>query len=358
MIPPVKPTPETPRPTWFVLRGWGLPFSTRLDRRVPLVVLLLVVALLLTLIVSTGYGEYTISPLDVLRAVFNIETSDPNHALVVRAFRLPRILIAVMVGAALALSGSIMQGVTRNDLADPNILGIGTGGGVVAVWYLTHQQEQIPGLLPWLAFLGAVTAAFLIYALAWRDGSSPLRLILVGVGVASLGSAVIGFWIIRTAIWNAQQVYVWLAGSVYGSTWADVRTMAIWMVVLIPLALLSARQLNTLVLGDSVATGLGMPVEWRRGWLIMLSAALAAISVSMAGTIGFIGFVAPHIARRLVGPAHEGLLFTTALIGGLLLVLSDLVARWVIAPNSLPVGVITAILGAPYFAYLLYQRSR
>jgi iron complex transport system permease protein len=358
-----QPTPQAsesrlPRSTWVVLRPTRLPFSVRLDRRVPLVVVLLLVGLLVTLVTSTSYGEYAIAPLDVLRALFGVETSDPNHALVVRIFRLPRILVALLVGAALALSGAILQGITRNDLADPGILGINAGAGVVAVWYLTQAANPAIQSLPWLAFGGALLAAFTIYVLAWRDGSSPLRLILIGIGIGALGNALISFWIIRSSIFQAQQAMIWMAGSVYGSNWQEVQTMLLWLAVLLPLTLLAARHLNTLSLGDSVAAALGMRVEWQRGWLIVFSAALAAISVSMAGTIGFVGFVAPHIARRLVGPSHEGLLFISALVGGLLLLLSDLVARWVISPSELPVGIVTAILGAPYFAYLLYRHGR
>jgi iron complex transport system permease protein len=287
-----------------------------------------------------------------------VETDDQRHALVVRAFRLPRILVALLVGMALALSGAILQGITRNDLADPGILGINAGAGVVAVWYLTRAASPSLLLLPWLALVGALVAALLIYLLAWRQGSEPLRLILIGVGIAALGSALINFWIIRSDVLQAQQALVWLAGSVYGSNWKEVQTMLLWCAILLPLTLLAARQLNTLSLGDGVAVVLGMRVELQRGLLIALSAALAAVSVSVAGTIGFVGFAAPHIARRLVGPTHEGLLITTALVGGLLLVVSDLVARWIIAPSELPVGVVTAILGAPYFGYLLYQRGR
>lgn len=350
---PTRPLPAGPRPPWLALRLSGLSF--RLDRRVPLVALALLAALLLALVVSTGYGEYTITPPDVLRAAFGMETSDANHALVVRTFRLPRILLAGLVGMALALSGAILQGITRNDLADPGILGINAGAGVGVVWYLTQVERPNFLVLPWLAFGGALVAALLIYWLAWRDGSAPLRLILIGVGVASLGGAFISFWLIHSEIFQAQQAMIWLAGSVYGSDWEEVRTMLLWLAALLPLTLLAARTLNTLTLGDALATSLGMRLEIQRGLLIALSAALAAVSVSVAGTIGFVGFAAPHLARRLVGPSHEGLLLCTALVGALLLLASDLLARWILAPTELPVGIVTALLGAPYFAYLLYR---
>lgn len=347
-----------PKPTWITIRNRLLPFSGRLDRRVPLACTLLLVALVAVLVVSVSYGEYNIAPLDVLRAVVGIETDDANHALVVRSFRLPRILLALLVGASLGNSGAIMQGITRNDLADPGILGINTGAGVFVVAYLTFATTAESSLIPWLALVGALTASFVIYGLSWKGGSSTLRIILIGVGVASLGSALISFLITRMQIDRAREAYVWLTGSVYGSTWHEVRLMVVWLAILIPLTFFLARQLNTMSLGDDISRGLGMRLEWQRLFLIVLSAALAAITVTVAGTIGFVGFVAPHIARRLVGPSHEGLILTTTLVGGLLMVAADLLSRWVISPSELPVGVTTAIIGAPYFAYLLYLKGR
>ena len=349
---------EFPRPGWVVLRARRLTLSVRLDRRVPAVVLTLALVLLAALVLSVSYGEYKIAPLDVLRAVAGMETSDPNHLLVVRGFRLPRILLALMIGAALAASGAIIHGITRNDLSDPGLLGINSGAGVLVVGYLTFAARPNPALFPWLALVGALAAAGVIYALAWKRGSSSLRLILIGVGLASLGGALISYFLTKLTLFNAQQAYVWLTGSVYGSTWSEVRLMLLWLGVLLPLTFLLARQLNVLNLGDDLATSLGTRLELHRLVLIGLSAGLAAITVTVAGAIGFAGFVSPHIARRLVGPSHEGLLLCTVLVGGLLLVVADLASRWVIAPNELPIGVTTAIIGAPYFAYLLYKRGR
>ena len=349
---------EFPKPNWIALRLCFLPVSLRIDRRVPLVLLTLCLLLLLALVLSVSYGEYPIAPLDVLRAVVGIPASDPNHALVVRSFRLPRILLALLIGAALAASGAIIQGITRNDLADPGLLGINTGAGVAVVGYLTLAAVPNQALLPWLALGGALGASAIIYTLAWKGGSSSLRLILLGVGLSSLGAALINYFITRLAVDSAQVALVWLTGSVYGSTWPEVRLVLFWLVILLPTTFLLARQLNVLALGDALATSLGAPVERNRLLLIGLSAALAAITVTVVGTIGFVGFVSPHIARRLVGPTHEGLLLSTVLVGGLLLVVADLASRWVIAPSELPIGVTTAVIGAPYFAYLLYKRGR
>ncbi|MEM7114890.1 MAG: iron ABC transporter permease [Chloroflexota bacterium] len=347
-----------PKPNWHVIRPRFLPLSFRIDRRAPIAIVGLLIAICVVLVLSVSYGEYNISPADVVRAVFGIETSDPNHELVVRSFRLPRILLSLLVGMSLGASGAIMQGLTRNDLADPGLLGINTGAGVVVVSYLVFAPNAGLSALPWLAFAGALAASFFIYTLAWKGGVSPLRLILIGVGLAALGGAAINFLITRLEVFQAQRAFVWLTGSVYGSTWEEVQLMLVWIIVLMPITLLSARQLNLLGLGDGLAAGLGVRVEMQRLLLIVLSAGLASITVTVAGTIGFVGFVAPHIAQRLVGPSHEGLLFGTLFTGGLLMVTADLLSRWVISPSELPIGVTTAIIGAPYFGYLLYQKGK
>ncbi len=349
---------DFPRPGWITLRAKRLPLSIKLDRRVRFVFVVLILLLLISLAVSVSYGVYNIPVPDVLRAIVGLEASDPNFPLVVRVFRLPRILVSLLVGASLAASGAIIQGLTRNDLADPGLLGIAGGAGVVVVGYLTFVAMPDPQLMAWLAFGGAMGASAIIYLLTWKGGSSTMRLILVGIGLSALCGALISYFLTRLTVEDARRANIWLTGSVYGSTWADVVLMLQWLIPMVIIALLLARQLNVLGLGDDLATGLGTRIERYRLILIALSAGLAAITVTVAGTIAFVGFVAPHIARRLVGPSHEGLLLTTVLTGGLLLVISDLASRWVLAPTELPIGVTTAVIGAPYFAYLLYRRGR
>lgn len=338
--------------TWHTLRLNK--FSFKLDKRVLPVFILICVIGLAILVTSISYGEFDISPLEVLQTIVGIDTDDSRHALVVWTFRMPRILVAFMVGAALATSGTILQSITRNPLADPGILGVTAGASVAAVAVIVWFDLPIR-YLPFAAFGGALVMAMLIFALAWKGGSAPVRLILVGVGLSAVATALTNLMIVFGEIRQVQQATIWLAGSVYGRGWDHVQTIALWLMVLLPICILMARQLNTLNLGDDVARGLGLRVEWQRAALLTLSVALAAIAVSVAGTIGFIGLVAPHITRRLVGPSHEGLVPTAALVGGVLLMASDLIGRWVISPSELPVGIVAAILGAPYFAYLLVQ---
>lgn len=352
---------EHSKPGWITIRTQRPPFSYRIDRRVPPVALGIIAFTLVTLVLSISYGEYDISPLDVVRTILNVNQDHPdyaNFALVVHTFRLPRIVLAFLVGAALATSGAIMQGVTRNPLADPYLLGVSAGAGLAAVAVIVWLSSVPVSVLPWAAFGGAIIAAGLIYLLAWKQGSStPIRLILIGIALEAGIASITTMLLLFGDITQVQQAYVWLTGSVYGRNWEHVQALGGWLLVLMPLAFLMARSLNTLGLGDDTAKGLGMRVEPQRILLMVISVALAAGAVAVSGTIGFVGLVAPHVTRRLVGPSHEGLLPVSALFGGALVVLADLVGRWVIAPSELPVGVVTAMIGAPYFLFLLY-RSR
>ncbi len=347
--------------TWITLRPRRIPFSYRFDKRVPLVALALLLFTAVTLVFSISYGEYDISPVEVVRTLFNTNQDHPDYAnyrLVVHTFRLPRIVLAFLVGAALATSGALMQGITRNPLADPGILGVSEGASLVAVLMIVYIDNAPLTLLPWGALAGALVMAVAIYWLAWKQGSSsPIRMILIGIGLGAVATSVTTTVLIFGEINQVQQAYTWMSGSVYGRNWEHVQSLATWLVVLIPTAVLSARQLNTLGLGDDAARGLGQRLEFQRGLLLVVSVALAAAAVAVSGTIGFVGLVAPHITRRLVGPSHEGLVPVTALFGGALLVLADLIGRWMIAPSELPVGIVTAMIGAPYFMFLLY-RSR
>lgn len=309
----------------------------------------------IVMILSVSYGEYPISPIDVVKTLLGLNTDNPDHGFVINTLRLPRVIAAFLVGTGLAISGTILQGLTRNPLAAPEIVGVQAGAGLAAV-ALIVLVPSIPTLfLPIAAFAGAFIAALLVYGLSWNGGSSPIRLILVGIGVGAIASAFTSLMITFGNIYDVSQALVWLAGSVYGRNWEHIWALLPWLVVFIPLSFLIARELNTLSLGDEVARGLGSPIEWQRGLLLITCVALAGASVATAGTIGFVGLMAPHLARQLVGTSHEGLLPAAALLGGLIVALADLLGRSLFAPLELPCGVITAAVGAPYFLYLLYR---
>ncbi|WP_250125262.1 iron ABC transporter permease [Chroococcidiopsis sp. CCMEE 29] len=343
---------------WLVIRSRRSKVSFRLDRRAPAVILTLLLVTLTAMVISVGQGEYPIPPLDVLKTILGLEIDNPDYYFIVNTLRLPRTLVAYLVGVGLGISGTILQGITRNPLADPGIIGINAGASLAAVTLIVLLPSVPLFALPLSAFGGALVVALLIYLLAWDKGSSPLRLILVGVGLDAIATALITLMITFGEINSVSQALVWLAGSVYGRSWEHVVSLLPWLIVLVPLAFMMAKQLNTLNLGDDVARGLGSSVEWQRGLLLLTSVALAGASVATAGTIVFVGLIAPHLGRQLVGPTHEGLIPTAAMMGGMIVVLADLLGRMLFAPIELPCGVITAALGAPYFLYLLVRNRK
>jgi iron complex transport system permease protein len=340
---------------WVVLRSRRLPISLRLDARVPLVLALLAAASFAVIVLSIGMGQYPIPPLDVVRTIFG--NGPREYAFVVNTLRFPRALVAFWVGTGLGVSGAILQGLSRNPLASPDVIGLNAGAGLAA----TAVMLLIPGApwaaLPPAALAGALVAATLTYTFGWKNGTSPIRLVLVGIGIAAMGQALINMVVAMSKTTRVADTMIWLTGSVYGRSWEHLRPMAPWLVIFLPAALLLARHLDALAFGDDVARGLGSRVEWHRGLLLLTSVALAGASVAAAGTIGFVGLISPHMARRLVGPGHSGVIPTAGLLGGLIVVTADLLGRMLFAPIEIPAGVVTAAVGAPYFLYLLY-RSR
>lgn len=210
-------------------------------------------------------------------------------------------------------------------------------------------------LLPLAAFGGAFAVAVLLYLLAWRGSSSPLRLILIGIGLGATATALTTTMIVFGDIFQVSKALVWLTGSVYGRTWEHIYLLLPWLVVFVPLSFVLSRNLNALNRGEEVARGLGSRIEIERGVLLLCSVALAAAAVATAGTIAFVGLIAPHIARRFVGPSHGGLLPTSAMTGGALVVLADLAGRLSFGATEIPCGIVTAAIGAPFFLYLLYR---
>ena len=338
---------------WLIVRTGFL--SARLDRRVPTVLLGLALVTLLAIVWSISQGDYPVPPLDVIRTVLGLPTDNPNYGFIVNTLRLPRTLVAWGVGMALAIAGTLTQGITRNPLAAPGIIGVNAGASLAAVSLIVVFPGVPIAALPLAAFLGALTVAVLIYLLAWNGGTSSVRLILVGVGFSLVAGALTSLMITFGNIFDVSQALVWLTGSVYGRSWAQLFAFTPWLVVFGTLSLVLSRELNALQMGDDVARSLGSRLEWQRGWLLLSAVALAGAAVSTAGGIGFVGLMAPHIARQLVGPSHEGLLPTAALTGGMVVVVADLLGRLLFAPIELPCGIITAVIGAPYFLYLLIR---
>ena len=321
-------------------------------------VVLSVLALLIVVmfVISMNTGYIRLSPLDVLKTLFGAGSG--KQELILFSFRLPRIVISVLIGMGLAVSGCILQGLSRNALADPGILGINAGAGLMVILFISFYptNDAVPVMmLPFLAFVGAALTAALIYVLAFKrnEGLLPTRPVLTGVGVAAGISAAMIVLTIKLDPDRYQFVATWLAGSIWGTDWKFVLALLPWLLVLLPFVYYKAGVLNVLNLGDQVATGLGAPIEKERLMLLAAAVGLAASCVAVSGGIGFVGLIAPHLARRLVGPKHEYLIPASALTGGLLLIVADTLGRSVFQPAEIPVGIVVAVIGAPYFLYLL-----
>jgi iron complex transport system permease protein len=339
----------------LVIRSQHLSFSRPLDRRVPLVLPILGLLTLVVMISEIGWGEYPIPPIEVIRTLLGLPQQNQDYSLIIYTFRLPRILVAYLAGIGLATSGTILQGLTRNPLADPGIVGINSGASLAAVSLLILVPSAPTFALPLSALGGALAVAGLIYLFAWDRGSSPMRLILMGIALGAIASALTTLMITLGEIYHVDRALVWLVGSVYGRSWEHFSALLPWIAVLVPITWLMANQLNILNLGDDIARGLGSAVEWQRTWLLLIAVALAATSVSVTGTIGFVGLIAPHLSRQLVGSTHESSIVTSAMLGGVLVLGADFLAQSLFNPIELPCGLITAVIGAPYFLYLIIK---
>ncbi|KAA0563261.1 iron ABC transporter permease [Bacillus sp. CH30_1T] len=322
-------------------------------------IMILGVITLLVLIMSTGIGDMKIAPWKVVSVFFGGGTS--LEQLVVTSFRLPRIIIALLAGMALAVAGGILQGMIRNPLASPDIIGITGGAGAAVVTFLTlfsNDDNTLMVSIKWMpvaAFIGAAVIAFLVYFLAWRKGVSPVRLVLIGIGISALTQALTTLLMILGPIYRASQANIWITGTVNGSDWQDVWILLPWSLIFILLSFFITRQLNIQELGEEIATSVGGNVQRQRFLLLLMSTALVGGAVAFAGGIGFVGLMAPHMARRMVGSSFGALLPAAAFIGGILVMVADLIGRTLFLPLEVPAGVFTAAIGAPYFIFLLFK---
>ena len=333
--------------------------SYLLNKRAFFVFFSLLVLTAAIFVISTGLGEMKISPLSVLQVFLGGGTE--MDRLIIQSFRLPRIIVAMMVGMGLAVSGGILQGMVRNPLASPDILGITGGAAVAVVGFLAFFSDENNALtvsikwMPVAAFFGAVIVAFLVYFLAWKNGISPIRLVLIGIGIMTLMKALTTLMMVFGPIYQASQANIWITGTVYGSNWNHVSVLVPWIFILLIITFIYARNINIQELGDEIAIGLGGEIQRQRLVLLLLSTGLIGGSVAFAGGIGFVGLMAPHMARRLVGSAFGALLPVSALIGAILVMAADLIGRTLFSPLEIPAGVFTASIGAPYFIYLLFK---
>lgn len=305
------------------------------------------------ILTSVAIGAVSLSPAQVFTGLF--DTSDRVSHQIVWNLRVPRVLVAGLVGMNLAVSGVLLQGIMRNPLAAPTIVGVTAGAGLAATAVMV-LFSGLPTFLPLAAFGGAMGAAALVYMLSWQPGlgTSPVRMVLAGVAITSMiGAFTTSLMVVFSD--RVQPVILWLAGNLVGRSWDHLGIIWPYSVGGLIVAFLLVRQLNVLQLGDQAAQGLGVRIERSRFLAMALAALLAASAVSVAGLVGFIGLMVPHIMRLLGGYNHSYLIPASAAGGAALMIWADLGARMVMAPTEIPVGIITALLGGPFFVFLLYR---
>lgn len=341
---------------YWILRSRSARFHMQLEKRSVRTLAILTAFVIIIGIIGVGIGETWIHPWEVIRAIFG--HSSGNYDFVLYRLRLPRAVVGLLAGAALGMSGAILQGMIRNPLASPDIIGITGGASVVAVLFLSYGNSLFHLSIDWLpvaAIVGALLVSGLIYLLSWQNGVTPMRLVLIGIGISAGMSAMTTFMLVVSSSFTASKVYIWLTGSVYGATWSGVYSILPVCIVAIPLLLYFARSLNSQELGDDVALGLGVQVQKHRLMLLLLSVILAGSAVAVVGAVGFVGLIAPHIARRWVGRTFGSVALASGLLGALLVFVADVIARTAFYPIDIPAGIFTAAIGAPFFIYLLYQ---
>ncbi len=305
------------------------------------------------ILASMSLGAVSLSPGEVIGGLLGRADNVSNQ--IVWNLRLPRVLVAGLVGMNMALSGALLQGIMRNPLAAPTIVGVTAGAGLGATLVLT-LFSGLPTFLPMAAFVGAMAAAVVVYLLSWQPGlgTSPVRMVLAGVAMTSMLGAFTTTLIVIFSD-RVQPVILWLSGNLVGRSWSHLELVWPYSLGGLIIAFLLVRQLNVLQLGDQAAQGLGVRIELYRFLAMGLAALLAASAVSVAGLVGFVGLMTPHVMRLLGGNNHGYIIPAAAAGGAALVIWADLGARTVLAPTEVPVGIITALLGGPFFVFLLYR---
>ena len=298
---------------------------------------------------SIRLGTYTLSFEEIWAA---FQPDDKNYFTLME-YRLPRAVLAILLSGALAISGVLVQSVVRNPLASPDILGINNAAGLVAVSVLMFLPNLAFYWMPIFAFLGGVLS-FVILWIVCGFNFRPIKMAIIGVALSALWAAISHYLMLTNPV-EINTAMLWLTGSLWGRSWSSLNVVLPWLVILLPLPFIFCRDLDTLGLGENKASTLGVTVNKVQISVLVLAVALSTTAVAICGPIAFLGLVAPHLARRLVGGRHRTLLPAALIIGALLLQLSDILARVIDPPTELPAGILTAIIGAPYFFYLLMR---
>lgn len=319
---------------------------------------ILIIILLVIITVSMTVGDFKMSPLQFLKTLFGM--GNETDTMVLYEFRMPRLLVTILCGAALSLSGALLQSITKNPLADPGIIGINAGSGffiALLMIFMPVDSSNFVYVLPLFSLIGGlITAATVFLLSSSKRGLNPMQMVLIGVG---LSTALAGAMIMMTSTFNKEDIEFiskWLGGNIWGDTWPFVWMIITVLIVTIPILLMKLDILNILNTHEHISTGLGIRINRERLIILIVSVMLCASAVSVCGNIAFVGLIAPHIARQLVGPRHQIFIPITLLLGAILLSCADTLGRLLIEPAGMPAGIIVSILGAPYFLYLMRRR--
>lgn len=333
------------------------------NKRYKITITVLVILLAISFGVTLCWGTYKVSPLEVINTLLGNGTRSQNTA--VLSIRLPRLLVGAFVGVALSTAGAILQTITKNDLADTGIIGINAGAAVAAVLFITYQTADYYSelgqlsifVLPLMAIIGAAVSAFVIYLMSSRGGIRPKRLLLIGIGLNAGLNAFISFFTFRGGVGDYNRVLVWTSGSLWGAGWSYAKVIIPIVAVMFILVLLNHKKLDVLNLSDELAISLGLNLEKERKKFLSYAVILAGSATAFAGNIGFLGLIAPHIARKLVGPYHKKFVTVSAIISVIIILLADAVSRNLFSPIEIPVGITVSIFGVPYFIYLMMKEK-
>ncbi|NLL29928.1 MAG: iron ABC transporter permease [Clostridiales bacterium] len=319
--------------------------------------------LLISFFVTLCWGTYKVSVGEVINTLLGKGTKLQNAAIL--NLRLPRMLVGIFVAIALSTAGSVLQTITKNDLADTGIIGINAGAAVAAVLFITYQTANYYSelgelsiyVLPFMAVVGAAVSAFAMYMLSSRNGIRPKRLLLIGIGINAGLNAFITFFTFRGGVGDYNRVLVWTSGSLWGAGWSYAKVIIPIVLLMFIVVLLNHKKLDVLNLSDELSISLGLNLEKERKRFLTFAVILAGSATAFAGNIGFLGLISPHIARKLVGPYHKNFLVISAMISTIIILLADAVSRNLFSPIEIPVGITVSVFGVPYFIYLMMKEK-
>ena len=328
-----------------------------------IVLIILIALLIISFGVTLCWGTYKVSPLEVINTLLGNGTKLQNTAIL--SIRLPRMLVGMFVAIALSTAGAILQTITKNDLADTGIIGINAGAAVAAVLFITYSTGTYYSdlgqlsifVLPFMAIVGAGVTSFIIYMMSSRGGIRPKRLLLIGIGLNAGLNAFITFFTFRGGVGDYNRVLVWTSGSLWGSGWSYAKVIIPIVLLMFIWVLLNHKKLDVLNLSDELAISLGLNIEKERKKFLSFAVILAGTATAFAGNIGFLGLIAPHIAKKLVGPYHKKFISVSAMISIVIVLIADAVSRNLFSPIESPVGITVSIFGVPYFIYLMMKEK-